>query len=229
MQCALNRTGLRAAESFPAAPDKASGTRRSPCRPPPSLAVEQMMSAGNPEITHLRSRSTIEISLTSSPAFVLALDLQEGEGARRLCAVARAQGTESYSANGAFLKRTDEPRSMCRIGCVQSDSTNATSSSAAAMASSTVGAPNCATVVSPGYSTDRHRSSALASTICTSVDHPSVEIPRKPLRNAERVFPSSTCRGRDSRTQTHPTPPIRPAQPPSRIRMYPMCRAVSCG
>ncbi len=49
---------------------------------------------------------------------------------------------------------------------------------------------NLLPTVSPKESTTASRSPSLASTICTNVDHPSVDIPRKPLRNAARALPS---------------------------------------
>ena len=44
-------------------------------------------------------------------------------------------------------------------------------------------------------------SASLASTICTSVENPSEVIPRNPLRNATRAFPSSAAGSASKKTK----------------------------
>src|SRR6476660_9426769 len=152
--------------------------------------VEQMMAAGDPEVFHLRSRSTIAIRLTSSAGCSSSPSTSRNENARAGFAPLRGRNVrnDSRTAPSSNVRCTAISVSD---GWLQRDSTKAISSSAAAIASSLVGAPNFDISCSASLSTSASRLLSVASTICTSVDHPSVDTPRKPLRKAVRALPSS--------------------------------------
>ena len=88
-------------------------------------------------------------------------------------------------------------------GCSASDAAKATSSAAAPRAVSRSGAPKCSTRRAAKVSIAAPRVSSSASTTCTSVDQPRLEIPKKPLRNAVRALPSSVA-GSASRNANAP-------------------------
>ena len=101
-------------------------------QPAALVAVEQMMAAGNPEIVHLRSRPAMPIRSTVSPgSLVLALDLEEGERARRLLSLAR---TQACGRSRAPRRPSNVRCTATSVSCgwLHSDSAKATSSSAAA-------------------------------------------------------------------------------------------------
>src|SRR5262245_13612581 len=159
------------------------------------VPIEQMVAAGNPEIVHLRSRSTIAIRSTCSPGCSGSPSTSKKEKARAGLGPLRGRNVrkDSFTAPSSNVRCTATSMSC---GCEHSDSAKATSSSAAASASSTVGAPNLATNCLASVSTTSRRSPSFAATICTSVDQPSVDTPRNPLRNADRALPSSDAESR---------------------------------
>src|SRR6516164_1000981 len=155
------------------------------------VAVEKVMSAAVPEVGHLRSRSASaarsNFSLgSSSPS------ASKKEKTRAGLTPSRGRSVRKLSriAPSSYLRWT---AIMLPCGTAHSDSTKATSSSAAAFAAALVGAPKWRTSCSAKSSTRLVRAVSVVWTIRTKVDQPSELTPRKPLRNAARALPSSVA------------------------------------
>ena len=137
MQRMLDRAGLRRRDQFrPRQIDFQEIVGH--LEPTAFVAVEQMMAAGNPEVVHLRSRparptrSTVSAGCSSSPS------TSRKENARAGFCPARGRSVRKVSRTSPLSKERCTATSVSR-GWLHSDSAKATSSSAAATASATVG------------------------------------------------------------------------------------------
>src|SRR5262249_985645 len=194
VQSAFNRAGVRRWQQF--WPSQIQFQKFvSHVQPPALVSIEQMVATGDPEIVHLRSRSTIAIRSTCSSVCSDSPSTSRKEKARAGFGPLRGRSVRNDSLTVPSTKVRCTATSVS-CGCEHSDSAKIISSSAAASASSLVGAPKFATNWFAKVSTALIRSSSLAATICTSVDQPSVDTPRKPLRNAERALPSRDAASR---------------------------------
>ena len=158
---------------------------------PLSVAVEQMVTAGEPEVarrTHPAapssrlSRSKCSTGPSSSPTI--------SRNSKALACPTPLRGRNVRNTSRIV------PLSWLRVtatstpgGWSQSDAAKFVSSSAARRAVARSGAPNRATRCAASISTISLRSVSSASTICTSVERPSEVSPRKPARNAVRALP----------------------------------------
>ncbi len=85
-------------------------------QPAAVVAVEQMVAAGDPEVVHLRSRPAMETRSTEFAwLFILALDVHEREGARRLCPFARAQRAERFAYGTLVIRAVHRDQRVLRL------------------------------------------------------------------------------------------------------------------
>src|SRR4051812_26546167 len=154
------------------------------------VAIEQMMAAGNPEVVHGRRGSVLKPARSSAPSGSASSSTSMNENALLWpCpAPSRSCNFRNDSVTSPCLTERWTATSVL-TGCVQSDSAKATSSSAATRAVARSGAPKRSTSWPASSSTNWRRSSPVAGTICTSVDHAHDFPPRKPPRNAAFSLP----------------------------------------
>ena len=158
-------------------------------KPAALVAVEQVVSAGEPEVVHylLALRELRQIDRLAR--LLLALDLEERECAHRLALAARAQRAERLADLAVLDRAVDRDQHVERMIAERRREgellLRRRHRVGDARARRTPRPGACASV-----SIAARRSSSLASTICTSVDQPSDCTPRKPERNAARSLPS---------------------------------------